>query len=234
HAPYSVHPELLQHVVRMSAADGFPIAMHLAESREEIELLGSRSGRFVDFLRQLGVWEPDNFPPNGRPLDYLEALAEAHRALVVHGNYLDDEEIAFLARRADRMAVVYCPRTHAYFQHPQHPLGKLLAAGATVALGTDGRASSPDLSVLAEMRFIARKCPSISPDTVLRLGTILGARALGLDHRLGTLEPGKQADLAVIALPDRESPDPHELLFDSDLSVIGGVVSGEWWGMSDA
>nr|MBC8218455.1 amidohydrolase family protein [Planctomycetota bacterium] len=206
--------------VRMSAADGFPIAMHLAESREEIELLGSRSGRFVDFLHQLGAWEPDNFPPNGRPLDYLKALAEAHRALVVHGNYLDDEEIAFLARRADRMAVVYCPRTHAYFQHREHPLPKLLASGATVALGTDGRASSPDLSVLAEMRFVARVFPSIGPETVLRLATLSGARALGLDDRLGTIEPGKRADLAVIALPDREPADPHELLFDSDLSVI--------------
>jgi cytosine/adenosine deaminase-related metal-dependent hydrolase len=219
HAPYSVHPELLQQVVRMSAAERIPIAMHLAESREEIELVAGRSGRFADFLRQLGAWEPGNFPPNGRPLDYLKTLAEAHRALVIHGNYLDDEEIAFLAQRAERMAVVYCPRTHAYFQHAEHPLVELLASGATVALGTDSRASSPDLSVLAEMRFLARRRPSISPDAILRLGTIFGARALGLDRRLGSLEPGKQADLAVIALPDHEAADPHELLFDSQLPV---------------
>lgn len=225
HAPYSVHPELLEQVVRTSAADGIPIAMHLAESREEIQLVAGGSGRFVDFLRQLGAWEPGNFPPNGRPLDYLKTLAEAHRALVIHGNYLDDEEIAFLAERAEQMAVVYCPRTHAYFHHAQHPLQKLLASGATVALGTDSRASSPDLSVLAEMRFVARKRPSVAPEEVLRLGTIYGARALGLDRRLGSLEPGKQADLAVIALPDREADDPHDLLFDSDLPVLG---SGEW------
>ena len=226
HAPYSVHPELLGAVVRMSAAERIPVAMHLAESSEEIELVRHRTGPFPDLLRQLGAWDSSNFPPNGRPLDYLETLAQAYRALVIHGNYLDDEEIAFLATHADRMAVVYCPRTHAHFGHPEYPLTKLLSAGATVALGTDSRASSPDLSVLAEMRFVARKYESIGPDVVLQLGTILGAQALGRDHRLGSLEPGKYADLAVISLPDRDAADPHELLFDSDLPVVATWYRG--------
>ena len=87
-------------------------------------------------------------------------------------------------------------------------------------MGTDSRASSPDLSVLAEMRFVARKYPSISPAAVLRLGTLWGARALGLDCRVGSLEPGKQADVTAIELPDREASDPHELLFDSEGKVV--------------
>jgi cytosine/adenosine deaminase-related metal-dependent hydrolase len=124
------------------------------------------------------------------------------------------------------MAVVYCPRTHARFRHPDYPLAKLLSAGATVALGTDSRASSPDLSVLAEMRFVARRFPAIAPSTVLRLGTLLGARALGRDHAFGTLEPGKRADLAAVALADRAPRDPHKLLFDSDLPVIAAWHGG--------
>ena len=81
------------------------------------------------------------------------------------------------------MAVVYCPRTHAWFGHARYPLEKLLAAGAIVALGTDSRASSPDLSLLAEMRHVAREFPAMSRATILELGTLGGARALGLDAR---------------------------------------------------
>lgn len=220
HAPYTVHPRLLRHAVGLSQHRRVPIAFHLAESREEMELLGRGTGPFRDLLQRLGAWEPGAFSGGRRPLDYLAELAGAHRALVVHGSYLDDEEIAFLADRADRMAVVYCPRTHAHFGHAEHPLAKLLESGVTVALGTDSRASSPDLSVLAEMRFVARRHESIPPDVVLRLGTIFGARALGRDHVVGSLAPGRRADLAVVELPDRDAPDPHELLFDSDLPVV--------------
>ena len=220
HAPYSVHPELLRRAVRLSRARRIPIAMHLAESREEIELIGSGGGPFRDFLAQMGAWEKDLFRPGGRPLDYLHALADAHRILVIHGNYLDDEEIALLAEHAGRMAVVYCPRTHAYFEHDPYPLEKMLEAGVAVALGTDSRASSPDLSVLAEMRAVARRHPSVDRRDVLRMGTIRAAEALGRDGEVGSLEPGKRADLAIVALPDHNAADPYELLFDCEGEVV--------------
>ena len=140
---------------------------------------------------------------------------------MVHGNYLDAEEIGFLGDNAQRMSVVYCPRTHDWFAHRDYPLEKLLASGATVALGTDGRGSSPDLSLLAEMRFAAQKHPGVSLDVVLKMGTLFGARALGRETTIGSLVPGKQADLAIMALPDREAADPHELLFDPASSVVG-------------
>ncbi len=220
HAPYSVHPDLLKDAVRLSASHQVPLAMHLAESREEIDWLRSGRGPFFEFLRRLDGWESSAFPPDRRPLDFLRTLAGSHRALVVHGNYLDEEEVAFLGQRADRMAVVYCPRTHAYFGHAEHPLERLLAAGATVALGTDSRASSPDLCMLAEMRFLARRHPALARHLPLQLATLSGARALGQDAEVGSLEPGKRADLAIVALPDREASDPHELLLDSDMPVL--------------
>jgi cytosine/adenosine deaminase-related metal-dependent hydrolase len=145
---------------------------------------------------------------------------------VVHGNYLDDEEIEFLARQ-QRMAVVYCPRTHAWFDHARYPLEKLLAADAIVALGTDSRASSPDLSLLAEMRHVARTFPTLDRATILELGTLGGARALGLDSKIGTLEPGKRANLAAIALPDAAAADPHELLLDADGPALATWVRGK-------
>src|SRR5205823_10181172 len=115
-----------------------------------------------------------------RPLDYLQTLATAHRALVIHGNYLAADEIQLLAAHRDCMSVVYCPRTHAYFGHEHYPLSQMLAAGVRVAVGTDSRASNPDLRLLAELRYIARHHPAIPRDVILRQGTLAGAEALGI------------------------------------------------------
>ena len=125
------------------------------------------------------------------------------------------------------MAVVYCPRTHAWFGHPPYPLEKMLAAGASVAVGTDSRASSPDLSLLAELRHVARSRPAIPPQVVLQLGTSRAAAALDCDRESGNLAPGKWANLAVVALPDRDAADPYELLFDSDGPVVRTYYRGE-------
>jgi cytosine/adenosine deaminase-related metal-dependent hydrolase len=220
HAPYSVHPDLLDRVVALSAQQRLPLAMHLAESREEIELLRTGGGPLRELLGELGAWCPTLISTPTRPLDYLHKTAVAHRTLAIHGNYLDDEEIALLAAQRQTTSVVYCPRTHAYFGHARYPLEKMLAAGVNVALGTDSRASSPDLSVLAEMREIARWHPTVARETILRMATLDGACALGCDDEVGTLEPGKSADLVAVALPDRDAADPHELLLDSDLPVV--------------
>ncbi len=226
HAPYSVHPELVVGLVRLAMAHRLPVAMHLAESPEEIELLTAGSGPFRDMLQVLGVWEPTAIPHGTHPLEYLQILAEAPRALVVHGNYLNIEELEYLAVHAERMTLVYCPRTHDYFGHRRHPLPKLMALGGRVALGTDSRASNPDLSLLAEMRHVARGFPELAPREVLRLGTIAGAQALGRAHEIGTLEPGKLANLAVIPLEELTAADPHELIFSSELAPTATYYRG--------
>lgn len=227
HAPYSVHPELLRRLVRFSAEQKIPVAHHLAESREELELLRNGSGLFVPLLKDFGAWDADAIPPRWRPLDYLRMLAGAHRAFVIHGNYLDAEEIEFLAAHADRMTVVYCPRTHGFFKHEPYPLAKMLAAGVNVAIGTDSRASAPDLNPLAEMRFASQRHQEISPDVLLRMITSAGAKALGRDEEIGTVAPGKFADLAIVQLPNLEADDPHELLLDSASRTLATVFRGK-------
>jgi aminodeoxyfutalosine deaminase len=225
HAPYTVHPELLSRAAALAATHQLPLAMHVAESREEIEFLRDGRGPFRELLESRGVWDASARPLSSRPLDELRMLARAPRALVIHGNYLDDEEIEFLGRQP-RMAVVYCPRTHAWFGHARYPLEKLLAAGVNVALGTDSRASSPDLSLMAELKHVARTFPALSRATILELGTLGGARALGLDSQIGSLEPGKTANLAVAPLPDTPA-DPYELLLDSEAEVSATWIRGE-------
>ena len=120
-----------------------------------------------------------------------------------------------LTYHAGDMSVVYCPRTHAYFDHQPYPLAKMLAAGVQVALGTDSRASNPDLSLWREMQHVASHHAAISRQNVLELGTLAGARALGQATQFGTLEAGKLANLAIVPLADQADCDPHELLLSA-------------------
>ncbi|MEA1950618.1 MAG: amidohydrolase family protein [Planctomycetota bacterium] len=226
HSPYSVHPRLLSESAAISARHKVPLSFHLAESPEEIEFLQTASGVFRDMLERLGQWDPTAHRPGRRPFDMLRILAPAHRLLIVHGNYLAAEEIAFIARHAQTMSVVYCPRTHHYFRHAPHPLEKLLSSGINVALGTDSRASSPDLNLLSDMRHVAHCHPAVALKTVLRMGTLGGAKALGREDELGTLEPGRRANLCVVPLPDRREADPHSLLFDQNAAACSTWFGG--------
>jgi cytosine/adenosine deaminase-related metal-dependent hydrolase len=214
HAPYTVNFELLRYACKLSAQWRVPLAMHLAETAEELELLASHSGPLVELLSQLEAWDPGAIPRGIRPLDYLRELSSAARALVIHGNYLSETELAFLAEHRNRMSLVYCPRTHAYFGHGRYPLPRALALGANIALGTDSRASNPDLCLFAEMRHVAHVFPEIDPAEVLRMGTQNAALALGIEDKFGRLAPGLPAHLCLVPISDR-SADPHELLFES-------------------
>jgi len=200
--------------------------MHLAESEAELEFLRTGGGPLARLLDQRGVARPAQMRLGPRVADYLRLLSKAHRLLVVHGNYLCAEEIEYLAGQGARAAVVYCPRTHAHFGHAAYPLAKMLASGLEVALGTDSRASAPDLDMLAEMRFAAWRHPEIPPQAVLRMATFAGAKALGLGDRLGAIAPGYWADLCAVALPEHQAADPHELLLDRRLPLVARWFRG--------
>jgi cytosine/adenosine deaminase-related metal-dependent hydrolase len=158
--------------------------------------------------------------------EFIEALAAAPRSLVIHGNYLTDDEIALAAQHAQRMTVVYCPRTHAYFGHPPYPLARMLAAGVAMAVGTDSRASNPDLSLLEELRQIASRHADVPPAKILELGTLAGARALGWRRELGSLGFFKRADFCVIPIGARNADDPHDLLFDCEARASETWIDG--------
>jgi cytosine/adenosine deaminase-related metal-dependent hydrolase len=225
HAPYSVRSSLF----RAAATRGWPVAVHLAETAEEQELLVGRRGPFVSFLRDLDVWAPDGL---AHDTDHVLGLLNGPSpTLLVHGNFLSVD--AAIPRNA---SLVYCPRTHAAFGHPPHPFLEFLARGVTVALGTDSLASNPDLDLLAEARFLHRQRPDTSPATLLRMATLSGAEALGWADVTGSFDPGKFADLIALPLPEsretqaRAVADPHRLIFDSDQPVTRVLWRGRWRG----
>jgi len=212
HAPYTVHPDLLAGAVKLSTERKCSLTMHLAESREELELLDAQTGPLVELLKSLSAWYPESLSKGRRPLDYLHVLAQSHSALIAHGNYLQPDEIAFAAEHRDRLTIVYCPRTQSYFDHDPYPLAAMLAAGARVAVGTDSRASNPDLSVWKELQHVRANHSAVAPDQILRMGTIHGAEGLGLQESLGTISPGKRAVFTTIQLAN-EQTDAYDLLF---------------------
>jgi cytosine/adenosine deaminase-related metal-dependent hydrolase len=213
HAPYTVHPQLVERLVQLAASRGALVAMHLAESPEELELLATGSGPYRELLEERSMWDASAIALGTRPLDYLRTLAGAPRSLVIHGNYLAADEIEFIARHRDRMSVVYCPRTHAYFGHVPYPLEAMRAAGVRVALGTDSRASNPDLNVLQEVRQVVSTCAGVSPAEALRMATLDAAEALGLADEVGGLTVGKRADLVAISI-NAAHRDPHEAVLE--------------------
>ncbi|QDU29677.1 Aminodeoxyfutalosine deaminase [Anatilimnocola aggregata] len=215
HAPYTVHPELLAGAVELSRERQIPLTMHLAESREELELLDAQTGPLVELLHNLAAWYPESLRKGTRPLDYLRVLTNAHHALIAHGNYLQADEIAYVAEHRKRLTVVYCPRTQAYFDHDPYPLLQMLHAGARVAVGTDSRASNPDLSVWKELQQVRTTHANVSPEVILTMGTIAGAEALGKQSQHGTLSVGKRAELTIIQLPN-EHGDAYEALFSGE------------------
>ena len=228
HAPYTASRELVAAVCRLSRTWGIPVAMHVAESPEELRLLRTGTGPFRDLLQRLDAWVEGAFPGGVEPRDYLQLLSQSHRSLVIHGNYLSKSDWEFLAGHADRMSVVYCPRTHEFFRHAPYPLAEMLDAGVSMAVGTDSRASNPDLSFWQELRCVARNHPRVALARVLRMGTLDAAQALGCHDQVGSLEIGKRADLTIVRIDQSTSTDLYEALFDADRKVCRTMCGGRW------
>lgn len=192
HAPYSTSTWLYRQCAAFCQQHAVPLATHLAESPEELELLVDRRGPLVSLLQDLGVWRPEEIAARS-VRDVLQELARVPRLLVVHGNYLAPEDWRWLLQEQPQASIVYCPQTHAYFQHPTHPWRQMLRDGLNVALGTDSRGSSPSLSLWDDLLLLRELAPEQDPRMLWQMATRNGALALGCTERLGSLEPGKLA-----------------------------------------
>jgi 5-methylthioadenosine/S-adenosylhomocysteine deaminase len=186
HAPYTVGDATWERIVVFARQLDLPIQTHLAETSQEVAQSRDSHGR--------------------TPLGRLHALgATGPGFIAIHGVHLSAEDIALLAAQGSH--VVHCPVSNMKLGSGIAPVSAMLAAGLNVALGTDGAASNNRLDLFGEMRIaallakVAAGDPAVMPaHQVLRAATLAGARALGLDGEIGSLVPGKQADIAAVDL----------------------------------
>lgn len=197
HAPYTVSDEPLTRIRTYADQLDIPIHMHVHETADEI-------GRG---LESHGM----------RPISRLADLGLISSALnAVHMTQLEDDEIEQFASAGAH--VIHCPESNLKLASGFCPVKKLLDAGVNVALGTDGAASNNDLDILGEMRTAALLAKGVASDATalpaqdaLRMGTINGAKALGMEDKIGTLEKGKAADITAINLNELESMPFYDL-----------------------
>jgi cytosine/adenosine deaminase-related metal-dependent hydrolase len=196
HAPYTCSTEVYAACREL----GLPLATHLNESQHELDWLIQGEGPWQPLAEMLVA-------PDGR--SGIVRLAEAglldDRVVAAHCVKVDAEEVALLARH--HVAVAHCPRSNALLGCGIAPLAALRTAGLRVGLGTDGVSSVPSHDFFEELRTaiaMARardeEAGALSAAETLELATLGGARALGLADEVGSLVPGKRADLAVVSL----------------------------------
>lgn len=213
HSPYTVGDEALLRVRKLADELDAPVHIHLHESAEEIEQSVARFGkRPIARLDDLGLINP--------------------QLLAVHLTQVTEEEIECLARGGAR--VVHCPESNMKLASGFCPVVDLVDHGITVALGTDGAASNNDLCMLGEMRtasllgkVVSGRADALSAHETLQMATLAGARALGLDEQIGSLEPDKWADIVAIdlaALNTQPVYDPvSQLVYAASRDCVGDV-----------
>jgi len=191
HAPYTVSDDSFERIRVLSDQLDIPVHLHMHETAHEVTEEKNKSGL--------------------RPFQRLQKLGLINdRLIAVHMTQLTDGEIAACAEAG--VSVVHCPESNLKLASGFCPAEKLRQAGVNVALGTDGCASNNDLDMFGEMRTAALLAKAVAGDAAafdaayaLRTATLNGAKALGLEAKIGSIEVGKQADLAAVRLSDLET-----------------------------
>lgn len=244
HAPYSVSSALFAAVAEFATREGLPVAVHAAESAAEDDFVRHGKGPFAEFLRGRGI------AVGPRGIGPIALLGEAGllRAgtLLIHCVRASTEDVRRIADAG--CGVAHCPASNAKLGHGTAPLAEFLATGARIGLGSDSMASNDTMDLLGEARLASLaqrsrlgKADVVPARVALRLATMGGAEALRLDATIGSLTPGKQADLAAFRMDDLSAPveDPavalifasagaraHRVVVGGEECVRDGVVRG--------
>lgn len=219
-ALYNCHPLVFEGVAKF-AKDGTPVALHLAGSREEYEFIRYGSSAFsvhsIEQERGYGIDVPPWLATGTSPVNYILnwGIFDAPNVLAIHCVQVDDDDIEILADHNINVAI--CPRCNAQLAMGVAPLTKLLKAGVTVGLGTDSPAATDSTDPFAEMqtglllqRALGNRQSFIKANEMLQIATLGSAQALGIDDQVGSLEPGKKADIIAVDLSNSNQAPTHD------------------------
>ncbi len=225
HAPYTVSEELYKNCKNISNELGINIATHISETKDEVEFLTRGTGHFVSLLKDFDMLKNWTHPGLS-PIDYLKNIGILKKeCILIHCNFLTNNEIDLIEKSGSN--VVFCPRSHKYFQHKDHPFLKLKDRKINIALGTDSLASNDSLSILDEMKFLKEHYNEVKAQEIFHMGTIAGAIALGMNDRIGRLEPGYNADIAVVESKEKYKSNIYDGIFSNNSECTLTIVSGK-------
>jgi cytosine/adenosine deaminase-related metal-dependent hydrolase len=231
HAPYSTVPELLRLTATTARQRRWLVTTHIGESETEFEMFRRARGEMFEWLRRSQRDMSDCGALS--PVQHVERHGLLRQNLLaIHVNYLGKGDAELLARR--KVSVVHCPRSHDYFRHAPFPRRELTKAGVNVCLGTDSlatvrqrRRQQVELSMFEEMRALSNREPGMSAETIVRMATVNGARALGLKGMIGELRARAFPDLIAIPCPDGSGA-PWEAVVHNTQGLRASMIGGRW------
>ena len=215
HAPYSSSMALMKKIAGVSK----PFTIHLAESPEENVFLCEGSGPIRTFLQKRDVWDKNWKVPGKRPVEYLMKYGLLSvNTLLVHGVQVNDADLNMI--KESGATVCICPRSNEKTAVGKAPLEKYLQKGILLTLGTDSLASNVDLDMNNEIYYTVRNYPQVPPQALIKMATMNGARILGREGELGSLQAGKKASFNVFVSKDTINNDPEEFVVTKSWSKI--------------
>ncbi|MBI2902647.1 MAG: amidohydrolase family protein [Candidatus Methylomirabilis oxyfera] len=230
HAPYSLSERLLDRCADLLRRSNIPATIHLAESPEEVAYIGLGLGPIAsDLLPLVGRGAPSHRVLGESPTAFLARLGLLSKRLTaVHAVHLGGSDLELL--RQHGVALALCPRSNSHLRVGTAPLPRYLAYRLRVGLGTDSLASNETLSLWDEMRFaLTLYDGAVTPQQLVTMGTLGGASALGMATEIGSLDPGKRADVIALAIDHLDDTDPYGSLVRqaSEKSVVLSMVDGK-------
>ncbi|HKX62766.1 MAG TPA: amidohydrolase family protein [Verrucomicrobiae bacterium] len=230
HATYSTTSDLLEAAAAQAQQRRWRLMTHVSESAEEFEMFMYRQGPMFDWLKSQREMSDCGL---GSPIQHLDRIGYLGENLTaVHVNHLWRHDAGLLGR--NKVSVVHCPRSHAYFQHLKFPREELERAGVNICLGTDSLASMRrtgteeiGLDMFAEMRALLETSPRLAPESIVRMATLNASRALGRADELGWLGPGALADLIAVPFAGTGRT-PFEAVIHHRGPVSASMIAGRW------
>ena len=234
HAPYTVSRKLFELIGDFAISQNIKISTHAAESNEETEFFQTGAGFFADIYRKINVeWRA----PRISPIEYLNEIGVLNaKPLLAHCVKVSEGDVDLIVETDSSIA--HCAKSNAKFGHGIAPLEMFLERGARVGFGSDSVASNNTCDILEEARFATlfarnfeRRTKFLQAEKIIETATRGGAKSLGLENEIGTLDAGKQADLIVVSLENAAQMPVHDvysaLLFasgarDVRLTIVGG------------
>ncbi len=231
HAPYSTPAELLRLTADLARQRHWPLSIHVSESDEEFEMFTQGNGIMFDWLQR----NQRDMSDCGKrsPLQHLDRLGVlSENCVAVHVNYLAEGDAKLLAKR--KTSVAHCPRSHVYFGHEDFSFDALTRAKVNICLGTDSLATvyktprqKVELNMFDEMQTFAAEHPAVSPEKILRLATMNGALALGMEGHAGEISAKALADLITVPFHG-PLKDAHDAALHHKGNVLASMIDGEW------